>query len=72
MAKTERKAVELTVSMRVIKGFRAFDPRVQYKSANKIFYKTAARRSSSSPSAHEQLEKGLRIVASHIDRPAST
>lgn len=37
LAKTEREAVEITISMAREKGFKAFDPKVKYEAGDRVF-----------------------------------
>ena len=69
MAKTEREAVDMTISMAREKGFREFDPRIQYKAGDRIFYNNRGKAIILCTVGTEPLENGLKIVASHIDAP---
>lgn len=68
-AKTEREAVELTVAMARDSGFVEFDPQVQYKPGDRVYYNNRGKALILCTVGTEPLEKGLRIVASHIDAP---
>ena len=37
LAKTEREAVEITISMAREKGFKAFDPKIKYEAGDRVF-----------------------------------
>lgn len=69
LAKTEREAVEVAISMAREKGFRAFDPRVQYKPGDRVFYNNRGKALVLCTIGTEPLENGVKIVASHIDAP---
>lgn len=69
LAKTEREAVEIAISMAREKGFRAFDPRVQYKAGDRVFYNNRGKAIVLCTIGSEPLENGVKIVASHIDSP---
>ncbi|MFV0497592.1 MAG: aminopeptidase [Candidatus Fimivivens sp.] len=69
LAKTEREAVEVVISMAREKGFRAFDPRVQYKAGDRVFYNNRGKALVLCTVGTEPLENGVKIVASHIDAP---
>lgn len=69
LAKTEREAVEVAISMAREKGFRAFDPRVEYKAGDRVFYNNRGKALVLCTVGTEPLENGVKIVASHIDSP---
>ena len=69
LAKTEREAVEIAISMAREKGFRVFDPRVQYKPGDRVFYNNRGKALVLCTIGTEPLENGVKIVASHIDSP---
>ena len=69
MAKTEREAVEIAISMAREKGFKAFDPAVKYKSGDKVFLNNRGKALILCTIGSEPIEKGVKIVASHIDSP---
>jgi aspartyl aminopeptidase len=68
-AKTEREAVEITVSMLEAQGFKPFDAEVRYKPGDKVY---AVNRGSAlifAVMGTESLAEGVHIVASHVDSP---
>ena len=69
MAKTEREAVEIAISMARENGFKAFDPNVKYKSGDRVFLNNRGKALILCTVGEEPLDKGVRIVASHIDSP---
>ena len=69
MAKTEREATEITISMAREKGFRAFDPDAKYKPGDKVFYNNRGKSLILCTIGKEPIENGVRIVAAHIDSP---
>ncbi len=69
LAKTEREAVDIAISMARERGFREFDPRVQYKAGDRVFYNNRGKALILCTVGAEPLENGVKIVASHIDSP---
>ena len=69
MAKTEREAVEIAISMARENGFKAFDPNVKYKSGDRVFLNNRGKALILCTVGTEPIEKGVKIVASHIDSP---
>ena len=69
MAKTEREAVEITISMAREKGFKAFDPKVKYKAGDRVFLNNRGKALILCTIGSEPIENGVKIVASHIDSP---
>ncbi len=69
LAKTEREAVEITISMAREKGFKAFDPKVKYEAGDRVFLNNRGKAIILCTVGTEPLEKGVRIVAAHIDSP---
>lgn len=69
LAKTEREAVEIAISMAREKGFKAFDPKVKYKAGDRVFMNNRGKALVLCTVGNEPLEKGVKIVASHIDSP---
>lgn len=69
MAKTEREAVEIAISMAREKGFKAFDPKVKYKAGDRVFLNNRGKALILCTVGTEDIEKGVKIVASHIDSP---
>ncbi|MBQ4539175.1 MAG: aminopeptidase [Oscillospiraceae bacterium] len=69
MAKTEREAVEIAISMARENGFKAFDPTVKYKAGDRVFLNNRGKALILCTVGTEPIEKGVKIVASHIDSP---
>ncbi|MEG1773311.1 MAG: aminopeptidase, partial [Oscillospiraceae bacterium] len=69
LAKTEREAVEVAISILREKGFREFDPHVQYKAGDRFYRNNHGKALIFGTMGTEPLEQGIRIVASHIDAP---
>ncbi len=68
-AKTEREAVATTIAMAVANGFTPFDKSKEYKPGDKFYYNNRGKQIFLTVMGKEPLEKGLRIMASHIDSP---
>ncbi len=69
LAKTEREAVEIGVSMAREKGFVAFDPDKTYKAGDRIFLNNRGKALILAVIGKRPIREGLRIVAAHIDSP---
>lgn len=69
MAKTEREAVEITVSMAREKGFKAFDPAKKYEAGDRVFLNNRGKAMILCTVGKKPLSEGVRIIASHIDSP---
>lgn len=69
LAKTEREAVEIIISMAREKGYKQFDPSATYKAGEKFFYNNRDKSIILCTMGEQPLAEGVRIVASHIDSP---
>jgi aspartyl aminopeptidase len=69
LAKTEREAVGVMVSIARERGYRAFDPQAKYQPGDKFFYNNHEKSLILCTIGEKPLEMGARIVASHIDAP---
>jgi len=69
LAKTEREAVEIAISMAREKGFSAFDPDRTYKAGDRVFYNNRGKALILCTVGRQPIEQGVRIVAAHIDSP---
>lgn len=67
--KTEREAVAYTKALAEKEGFRPFDPKASYKAGDKVYYDNRGKALILCVFGTESLEKGAKIVASHIDSP---
>ena len=67
--KTEREAVVYTKALAEKEGFIPFDPKASYKAGDKVYYDNRGKALILCVFGTEGLEKGAKIVASHIDSP---
>lgn len=67
--KTEREAVVYTKALAEKEGFVPFDPKASYKAGDKVYYDNRGKALILCVFGTESLEKGAKIVASHIDSP---
>ncbi len=67
--KTEREAVVYTKALAEKEGFKPFDPKASYKAGDKVYYDNRGKALILCVFGTESLEKGAKIVASHIDSP---
>ncbi len=67
--KTEREAVIYTKELAEKEGFRPFDPKASYRAGDKVYYDNRGKALVLCVFGTESLEKGAKIVASHIDSP---
>lgn len=68
-AKTEREAVCYLVAALEEKGYKPFDPAVKYQPGDKVYYNNRGKSLIMAVMGTEPIEKGVNIVASHIDSP---
>lgn len=68
-AKTEREAVRYAVKWMERSGFEPFDPKKKYAPGSKIYYNNRGKALCAAVIGAQPLEKGVRILASHIDSP---
>lgn len=69
LAKTEREAVEVTISMLQERGYKAFVVGKKYKAGDKIYWNNRGKSLVYSVIGKKPLEDGIRIMASHVDSP---
>jgi len=69
LAKTEREAVEITISMAREKGFTAFDPKKTYKAGDRVFLNNRGKALILCTIGKRPIAEGVRITAAHIDSP---
>ncbi len=67
--KTEREVVTTTIKMLKDAGFVEFDRTVKYKSGDKVYLNNRGKAVICAIIGKESLEKGVKILASHIDSP---
>ncbi len=67
--KTEREAVETIVEMAEKAGYKPFDPKASYQAGDKVYYNNRGKALILTAFGRHPLEKGVRIMASHIDSP---
>ncbi len=67
--KTEREAVAYTKALAEKEGFKPFDPKASYKAGDKVYYDNRGKALILCVFGTESLEKGSKIVASHVDSP---
>lgn len=67
--KTEREAVEATIALAEAKGFVPFEADKVYKAGDKFYFNNRGKQIFLTVMGKEPLEKGMRIMASHIDSP---
>ena len=68
-AKIEREAVRTTVEMLEKAGYTAFDPDRGYQPGERIYRNVRGKALILATIGTEDLEKGVRMVISHIDSP---
>ncbi len=68
-SKTEREAVAYTKALAEKEGFVPFDPKAFYKAGDKVYYENRKKALILCVFGTESLEKGAKIVASHVDSP---
>lgn len=68
-AKTEREAVITSIEMAKAKGFVEFDQDKKYKAGDKVYYNNRGRALILAVIGTDSIEKGVNIMASHIDSP---
>lgn len=68
-AKIEREAVRTTVAMLEKAGYTAFDPDRSYQPGDRIYRNVRGKALILATIGTEDLEKGVRMVISHIDSP---
>ena len=67
--KTEREAVAFTKALAEKEGYKPFDPKATYKAGDKVYYENRKKALILCVFGTEGLEKGTKIVASHVDSP---
>ena len=67
--KTEREAAAYVKALAKEKGYVPFDPKASYKAGDKVFADIRSKALILCTFGTESLEKGAKIVASHIDSP---
>ena len=68
-SKTEREAVDTSIAMLEAKGFRPYALGDKVKAGDKLYYNNRGKSLYALTIGTESLEKGIRILASHIDSP---
>ncbi len=68
-AKIENEAVAVTVEMLEAKGYKAFEPGKKYMPGEKFYYNNRGRALIFGTMGTRPIEKGVKILASHIDSP---
>ena len=69
ICKTEREAAAYTKELAVKEGYSEFDPKASYKAGDKVYCDIHSKALILCTFGTESLEKGAKIVASHIDSP---
>ena len=67
--KTEREAAAYVTALAEKEGYVPFDSKATYKAGDKVYYLNRAKSLILCTFGSESLEKGVKIVASHIDSP---
>ena len=67
--KTEREAASYVTALAEKEGYVPFDSKATYKAGDKVYYLNRAKSLILCTFGSESLEKGVKIVASHIDSP---
>ena len=67
--KTEREAAAYVTALAEKEGYVPFDSKATYKAGDKVYYLNRAKALILCTFGSESLEKGAKIVASHIDSP---
>ena len=68
-AKTEREAVEYTIELAIQNGFEEFDDTKKYKPGDRVYFNNRGKALALAVIGTESIEKGVNIVAAHIDSP---
>lgn len=68
-AKTEREAVSATIALAEEKGFSPFEKGKLYEPGDKFYYNNRGKQIYLTVVGKEPIEKGMRIMAAHIDSP---
>ncbi|MGN0620461.1 MAG: aminopeptidase [Porcipelethomonas sp.] len=68
-AKTEREAVDYTVSLLEKRGFKEFKPGMGLKAGDKIYVNNRGKAVIMAVIGTEDIRKGVRLCAAHIDSP---
>ena len=68
-SKTEREAVDTSIAMLEAKGFRPYSLGDKVKAGDKLYYNNRGKSLYAFTIGTESLEKGIRVLASHIDSP---
>ncbi len=69
ICKTEREAAAYVKALAEKEGYRPFDPKASYKAGDKVYSEIRSKALILCTFGKESLEKGAKIVASHIDSP---
>ena len=69
VCKTEREAASYTKELAIKEGYVEFDPKASYKAGDKVYCDIHSKALILCTFGTESLEKGAKIVASHIDSP---
>lgn len=67
--KTEREAAAYVAALAEKEGYVPFDAKASYKAGDKVYYLNRSKALILCTFGSESLEKGVKIVASHIDSP---
>lgn len=67
--KTEREAAETAISMLKKAGYKKFEPGKKYAAGDKIYLNNRGKALIAATIGKKQLDKGSRLVISHIDSP---
>ena len=68
-AKTEREAVDWTVTAAKAAGFTEFDPMKKYSAGDKVYYNNRGKAMCLAVIGKNGAKDGVRIAAAHIDSP---
>ncbi len=69
ICKTEREAAAYVKALAEKEGYKPFDPKASYKVGDKVYSEIRSKAMILCTFGKESLEKGAKIVASHIDSP---
>ena len=69
ICKTEREAAAYVKALAEKEGYKPFDPKANYKAGDKVYSDIRSKALILCTFGTESLEKGAKIVASHIDSP---
>ena len=72
VAKTEREATAFIEKQAIAKGFAQFDKNAKYKAGDKIYYVNREKSVILAVIGKEPIEKGVNLLAAHIDSPRLT